>query len=98
MSLRNRMRDQRELAMLVKETIKMAHDYKVPMFQWSSQGMKRLVSYHEWIIKLKPIFSMYWQVCDVMPNKCVELCGDPEDVGNKAFYMLLMANIDSHFQ
>ena len=41
---------------------------------------------------------MFYQVCGIMPNNCVELYDNPEEVGNKTLFLLLTGNIDSHFQ
>jgi hypothetical protein len=85
-------------AKLAKELITLAEKYKVPELTFDTKATKRRVNYLLWISKILPILAMFPQTNQILKDFDVTSYDHPEDIGNKALYLLISAKVDEYFQ
>lgn len=85
-------------AKLAKELINLAETYKIPELTFDTKATKRRTNYFLWSSKLRPVLAMFSQTCKVFDEIDIKPFQDPEDVGNKALYLLISAKVDEYFQ
>jgi hypothetical protein len=85
-------------AKLTKELITLAEKYKVPELTFDTKATKRRANYYLWSSKLRPILAMFPQTNKVLYNGNITSYDNPNDVGNKALYLVISAKVDEYFQ
>jgi hypothetical protein len=85
-------------AKLAKELITLAEKYKVPELTFDTKATKRRANYYFWSSKLRPILAMFPQTNKVLYDGNITSFTDPEDIGNKALYLVISAKVDEYFQ
>jgi hypothetical protein len=85
-------------AKLAKELINLAETYKIPELTFDTKATKRRTNYFLCSSKLRPVLAMFSQTCKVFDEIDIKPFQDPEDVGNKALYLLISAKVDEYFQ
>jgi hypothetical protein len=84
-------------AKLVKELIALAEKYKVPELTFDTKATKRRANYYLWSSKLRPILAKFPQTNKVLHDGNITSFNDPEDIGNKALYLVISAKVDEYF-
>jgi hypothetical protein len=78
--------------------MKLADDYKISELKFDVQASKHRQNYFTWSSKLQSILAMFPQTSMVFWNQTINFFQDPEDVGNKALYLLIASRVDEYFQ
>jgi hypothetical protein len=85
-------------AKLAKELMKISETYKIPELAFDSKAKMRHSNYFTWCSKLRPILAMFPQTSKVFHDNEVIPYENPEDIGNKALYILISSKVDEYFQ
>jgi len=85
-------------AKLAKELMKISETYKIPELAFDSKAKMHRSNYFTWCSKLRPILAMFPQTSKVFHNNEVIPFENPEDIGNKALYILISSKVDEYFQ
>jgi hypothetical protein len=98
MILRENQGNSGSISKLTKEIIKLADTYKVPELTFDEQAARRCFNFQTWIMKLKPILTMFSQTAKVLPTDTVVPFDDPHHIGNRVLYLLICSRVDAYFQ
>jgi hypothetical protein len=85
-------------AKLAKELIKLAETYKISELVFETKATKRRSNYLTWWSKLRPILAMFPQTAVVFKDNEIIPFPNPNNIGNRALYLLICSKVDEYFQ
>jgi len=85
-------------AKLAKELIKLAETYKISELVFETKATKRRSNYLTWWSKLRPILAMFPQNAVVFKDNEIIPFPNPNNIGNRALYLLIYSKVDEYFQ
>ena len=85
-------------AKLAKELIKLAETYKISELVFETKATKRRSNYLTWWSKLRPILAMFPQTAVVFKDNEIIPFPNPNNIGNRALYLLIYSKVDEYFQ
>jgi hypothetical protein len=85
-------------AKLAKELMKISETYKIPELTFDTKAKTRRSNYFTWCSKLHPILAMFPQTSKLFQDNEIISYENPEDIGNKALYILISSKVDEYFQ
>jgi len=85
-------------AKLAKELMKISETYKIPELTFDTKAKTRRSNYFTWCSKLRPILAMFPQTSKLFQDNEIIPYENPEDIGNKALYILISSKVDEYFQ